>query len=282
VRDFGVAVSDQDARQIERTNDALSRLGLIWRGLANQLAVAAAPALEAVANAMAAVARTTGPLGQAIRVLFDNIGRLAATATAFAGFMAGRWVAGLVAAALSVRGLATALVLLRGAITRTGIGALIVGAGELVYQFGRLVQGAGGFGNALELMGNVARAVWDGIKATTSSFVDSFRALRSDVEAIWLRLMRFLAGKWADFLGQIAPTFNRISDAIGTGFEIDAIGTQAWVSSFDAGILRRNGRRRASGPARRASSPAPSMTCARRWRRSGRRSRGAARRAKPR
>jgi hypothetical protein len=238
VRDFGVAVSDQDARQIERTNDALSRLGLIWRGLSNQLAVAAAPALEAVANAMAALARTTGPLGQAIRLLFDNIGRLAATVTAFVGFMAGRWVAGLVAAAVSVRGLATALVLLRGAIIRTGIGALIVGAGELVYQFGRLVQGAGGFGNALELLGNVARAVWDGIKATTSSFVDSFRALRSDVEAIWLRLMRFLAGKWADFLGQIAPTFNRISDAIGAGFEIDAIGTQAWVSSFDAGISR--------------------------------------------
>jgi hypothetical protein len=69
VRDFGVAVSDQDARQIERTNDALSRLGLIWRGLANQLAVAAAPALEAVANAMAAVARTTGPLGQPPRHL---------------------------------------------------------------------------------------------------------------------------------------------------------------------------------------------------------------------
>jgi hypothetical protein len=53
---------------------------------------------------------------------------------------------GLAAAALSVRGLATALVVLRGALIRTGIGALIVGAGELVYQFGRLVQGAGGVG----------------------------------------------------------------------------------------------------------------------------------------
>jgi len=31
VHDFGVVVSDQDARQIERTNDAISRLGLIWR-----------------------------------------------------------------------------------------------------------------------------------------------------------------------------------------------------------------------------------------------------------
>ncbi|MCH2164709.1 MAG: hypothetical protein MK098_08655 [Marinovum sp.] len=73
---FGVFVSEQDADQIERTNDAISRLGLIWRGLSNQLAVAAAPALEAVANAMAAIASRTGPLGIAIRGLFDNIGRL--------------------------------------------------------------------------------------------------------------------------------------------------------------------------------------------------------------
>jgi hypothetical protein len=144
IRDFGVAVSEADADRIERTNDALSRLGLIWRGLSNQLAVAAAPALEAVAEAMAALARTTGPLGRAIRGLFDNLGRLATYAATFAGVMAGRWVAGLVAAAASVRGLAMALVVLRGAIIRTGIGALIVGAGELIYQFARLVRGAGG------------------------------------------------------------------------------------------------------------------------------------------
>ena len=39
-----------------------------------------APALEAVANAMAALARTTGPLGIAVRGLFDNLGRLASYA----------------------------------------------------------------------------------------------------------------------------------------------------------------------------------------------------------
>lgn len=238
VRDFGVVVSDQDAAQIERTNDAISRLGLIWRGLSNQLAVAAAPALESVANAMAVVARTTGPLGMAIRGLFDNLGRLVSIAGTFAAFMAGRWVAGLAAAALSVRGLATALVLLRGALIRTGIGALIVGVGELVYQFGRLVSGAGGFGAALELMGNVARAVWDGMAASMSAFGDRFRAMRADIEALWLRLMRFLGQTWADFLSRIAPGFNQIADVIGAGFQIDALGVQAWVSSFDAGIMR--------------------------------------------
>ncbi|MBW6496180.1 MAG: hypothetical protein K0B16_16815, partial [Burkholderiaceae bacterium] len=160
VQDFGVVVSDQDAAQIERTNDAISRLGLIWRGVSNQLAVAAAPALEAVANALAAVARTTGPVGIAIKALFDNIGRLTTYAATFAGLMAGRWVAGLAMAALSVRGLATTLVVLRGALIRTGIGALIVGAGELVYQFTRLVAGAGGVGEAFRLLGDLAREIW--------------------------------------------------------------------------------------------------------------------------
>jgi hypothetical protein len=251
VRDFGVVVSDEDARQIERTNDAISRLGLIWRGLSNQLAVAAAPALEAVANAMAAVARTTGPLGIAIRTLFDNLGRLVSIAGTFAALMAGRWVVGLAAAALSVRGLATALVLLRGALIRTGIGALIVGAGELVYQFSRLVSGAGGFGNALELMGNVARAVWDGIKTTMGSLVDDFRALRADIEGIWTRLMAFLAGKWADFLGMIGPTFNAVADRIGADFQIDWFGAQSWASMLDhaasnAGTMAERFRQRAA------------------------------------
>ncbi|NDW45376.1 phage tail tape measure C-terminal domain-containing protein [Ruegeria sp. PrR005] len=157
---FGVVVSEQEADQIERTNDAISRLGLIWRGLSNQLAVAAAPALEAVANAMAAVASRTGPLGIAIRGLFDNIGRLTTYAVTFATFLAGRWVAGLAAAALSVRGFATALVVLRGALIRTGVGALIVGVGELIYQLSQFVARVGGVGEAFRLLSDLASEVW--------------------------------------------------------------------------------------------------------------------------
>jgi hypothetical protein len=160
VRAFGVVVSEQDADQIERTNDAISRLGLIWRGLSNQLAVAAAPALEAVANAMAALANRTGPLGIAIRELFDNIGRLTTYAATFAAFLASRWVAGMAAAALSVRGLATALVVLRGALIRTGIGALIVGVGELIYQLSQIVARVGGVGEAFQLLSDLASEVW--------------------------------------------------------------------------------------------------------------------------
>ncbi len=160
VQDFGVAVSATDAAQIERTGDAIAKLSLIWLGLTNRLTAAVAPALETVANALADMARGTGPIGGAITALFDNIGRLATYAATFAAFMAGRWVAGLAVAALSVRGLATALVFLRGALIRTGIGALIVGAGELVYQFSQLVARVGGVGEACRLLGDLASEAW--------------------------------------------------------------------------------------------------------------------------
>lgn len=163
VQDFGVAVSAADAAQIERTGDAIAKLSLIWLGLTNRLTAAVAPALETVANALADMARGTGPIGGAITAVFDNLARLATYAATFAAFMAGRWVAGLAVAALSVRGLATALVFLRGALIRTGIGALIVGAGELVYQFSQLVARVGGVGEAFRLLGDLASEVWSRI-----------------------------------------------------------------------------------------------------------------------
>ena len=64
------------------------------------------------------------------------------------------------AAALSVRGLATALVVLRGALIRTGIGALIVGAGELVYQFSPARRRGRRLRRGLSLLGDVASEVW--------------------------------------------------------------------------------------------------------------------------
>lgn len=213
VRAFGVVVSEQDADQIERTNDAISRLGLIWRGVSNQLAVAAAPALEAVADAMAAMARTTGPLGQAIQGVFENLGRLTTYATTLATFMAGRWVAGLAAAALSVKGLATGLVVLRGALIRTGIGALIVGAGEVVYQFTRLVSAAGGVGEAMGLLKNVAVEAWDRVSLSAS--------------ATWARV----ESGWASAQAVIYDGLQGATDAV-VGWGNSAVGT--FQGAFDA------------------------------------------------
>jgi hypothetical protein len=178
VRDFGVAVSATDAVQIERTGDAIAKLSLIWLGLTNRLTAAVAPALETSANALGDAARSTGVLGQAITAVFDNLGRLTTYAATFATVMVGRWVAGLAVAAVSVKGLATALVFLRGALIRTGIGALIVGAGELVYQFNQLVGKVGGVGAAFALLRDVAAEAWDRLALAA-------KAAWSRVEAGW-------------------------------------------------------------------------------------------------
>ncbi len=213
VRDFGVVVSEADADQIERTNDAISRLGLIWRSLSNQLAVAAAPALEAVAEAMAAAARVTGPLGRAITALFENLGRIAATAGAFAALLAGRWVVSMAAAAASTIRLSGALTFLKGAIMRTGIGVLAVAAGEAIYQFARLVKSTGSLGEAWELLKDVAAEAWKKISLSAA--------------ASWARIE---AG-WAGMQAMIYDGLQRTMDAI-VGWTNSTIG--AFVGAFDA------------------------------------------------
>lgn len=158
------AVLDGDALEaLRRTQLALGTVSLVFDGLRNRIAVAVAPTVEALANAFVALASDGGILRSAIDALIGNLGRLASYAATFAAVMAGRWVAGMAAAALSVRGLAMALVFLRGALIRTGIGALIVGAGELVYQFSQLVARVGGVGEAFRLLGDLAREVWSRI-----------------------------------------------------------------------------------------------------------------------
>lgn len=155
------AVLDGDAlAALRRTEVAVGTVSLVFEGLRNRIAVTVAPSLEALASAFVALASDGGILRRAIDTLGENLGRLTTYAGTFSAFMAGRWVAGLAAAALSVRGLATALVLLRGALIRTGIGALIVGAGELVYQFSTLVARVGGVGEAFRLLSDLASEVW--------------------------------------------------------------------------------------------------------------------------
>ncbi len=157
---LGAVLDGTALEALRRVQLALGSVSLVFEGLRNRIAVAVAPTIEALAKAFVALASEGGILRTAIDALLGNLGRLATYAATFAAVMAGRWVAGLVAAALSVRGLATALVFLRGALIRTGIGALIVGAGELIYQFTQLVAKVGGVGEVFRLLGDLAREVW--------------------------------------------------------------------------------------------------------------------------
>ncbi|MFN7175231.1 MAG: hypothetical protein ACK4MT_11150, partial [Thermaurantiacus tibetensis] len=150
---------------------------------------------------------------EAITALFDNLGRLATYATTFAAVMAGRWVAGMAAAALSVRGLATALVFLRGALIRTGIGALIVGAGELVYQFSQLVTRVGGVGEAFRLLGDLAREVWSRIGLTLDAALARMAAGWESLKAAGLSALEGTIAGVVSFGDRTAAIFQGAYDA---------------------------------------------------------------------
>ena len=214
ITDFGVAVSDQDADQIRTAGDAIDRLGLVWLGLTNQLTVAVAPALEAVAYALADATRAGGVFQTSISFLGDHIGEIASIAGAFATFFAGRFIVALGAAALGVSGFSLSLTVLKGALIRTGIGALIVGAGELAYQFSKLVEGVGGFGAALGLLSDLASEVWDRIGIGVDAVVASLQASWSGTTATMAEAMQGAMVAVVGFGNSATGVFQGAFDAV--------------------------------------------------------------------
>ncbi|MGN7871164.1 tape measure protein [Paracoccus sp. 22332] len=180
----------------------------------------------------------------------DNIERLASVGIAFAAFMAGRWVAAFVAARVATFSLSTALTVLRGALIRTGIGALIVAAGELIYQFSSLVKSVGGIGTAFKLLGSVARevgqrivlafqasfalltAAWDGYRAYVFTVLDLI------VTGVVTAVDRYVA-VWHGGFEAIKAIWGRLPDAIGDLAFKAANGLIAGVEAMLNGVVTR-------------------------------------------
>ncbi|WP_439561158.1 tape measure protein [Roseinatronobacter sp.] len=164
--------------------------------------------------------RASGMVADSIIFLADNLERVAAYAIAFAGFMAVRYVAAIVAARVATMTLTGALVALRAALIRTGIGALIVGAGELIYWFGQLVRSVGGFGEALSILGRIAAGVWEGIKTSAALIPDALQIVWTSIRAQFFDLVADLTFRWSDFLRWMGTSvegvmgFGALSDAL--------------------------------------------------------------------
>ena len=164
IDDYGLALSAVDATRIEVANDAIGRLGLIGQYASEQLALRVVPALGQMAQAMTDSLREGGLLRGVIDGLVANLERMTTYIGVAVAAFGGRFVIALVAARVATFSLGGAFVFLKGALLRTGIGILVVGAGELVYQFSKLVSAAGGFGAAMGLLGDVAIETFNRIK----------------------------------------------------------------------------------------------------------------------
>jgi hypothetical protein len=92
--------------------------------------------------------------------VINNMDRLLTTAGTVAAFFAGKWVAGIIIAKAATFSFVGALTALKWALVRTGFGIVIVAAGELVYQFSRLVTASGGFGKAFGIVISTAKVLF--------------------------------------------------------------------------------------------------------------------------
>ncbi|SFO91100.1 hypothetical protein [Tranquillimonas alkanivorans] len=207
-KQFGAVLSAEAIGQLRRTHVALQEVGLVFKGFANQIATAVAPSVEAMANAFSDLALEGQPLNRAITLLTDNIERLSAwTATAVAAVGTRlAWAMG--AAALGVRGLTLSLQALRVALMRIGLGAVVVVAGEAVYQFGRLVSATGGFGEALTRLKAVAVEVWERIKDAIDTLPLAMEAATASMEVKFLRGLESMLQSFQDFTNKVVGGLN--------------------------------------------------------------------------
>jgi hypothetical protein len=213
-------ILDQDAiASLRKTSLAIAQVGTAFTGMANRIAVQVAPSLEALANGFVASMQEGGLLRGVTDAIINNLDRLAVYAgvavTAFGTY----YVGALVAARIATFSLAGSLTLLRTALIRTGIGALVVIAGELVLRFMRLMESAGGFGAALGLLKNVAVEVFDRIKIAFFVVPAAIRAGSASMNAFFLGNLASMAGAFADFTNSVADGLNGLfgTDLTGIG-----------------------------------------------------------------
>jgi len=152
------------------------------------------PLMDEVAKAVTFMKEVTI---DAANLVVNNLDRVLSYSVALAGFFTTKWVASFAAARVATFSLAGALVALQNTIRtlllRTGIGALFVALGEGVYQFVRLIKATGSFGEALNALGPVASAVWQGI-------VDSAKEIPSALKGVWLSIQSSFQTMVADII----------------------------------------------------------------------------------
>ncbi|KII11771.1 hypothetical protein OO25_19695 [Phaeobacter sp. S60] len=214
----------------QRLNAAFGRFTVLATQFGEVLLQVGVPAVEALASVAG--------------VLSDNfntvIGIVSATGVAIASTYAPAAYGAVTATAAWVASLVT----LRGALMATGIGALVVGAGVLIGKFLDLVKSTGGWGSALELLGDVASGVWEGIKAGAGSIPSALASVWELVKSDFLNLMATLSGQWRDFLQMmglsgasadeaVTDFLEASGDAAERSIKLAREASEAFTSGFD-------------------------------------------------
>jgi uncharacterized protein YukE len=142
-------------------------------------------------------------------------------ATGASGLFASAMVtfrAAVVASAISAGSFSSALIFLRATAMTVGAAfaavgailmkllpvALLVGLAKLIEIFLRLKEGAGGFGEAMKLLGDLVGAVWQGMVDSAKAIPDALSGVWMTIKAGFTSMVSGLVGTWYSFLETIA------------------------------------------------------------------------------
>ena len=203
--------------------------------------------LSPLANQLATAFQTVADVGiQMAEVIINNLDRILITAGLVAGFFATKWVAAFVAARVATFSLAAMLGVLRAAMIRTGILALVVGAGELVYQFTRLVNAAGNFSIAMGLLKDVAIESWGIIKRGASLLGEMIGGVAMMVQGAFLGAFAKIIAAFSSLTQAIASGMNALFgtniQGIGSNLAADLQSQSDYMTTGGAEIANSAGR----------------------------------------
>ena len=160
----------------------------------------------------------TNTIAQAILLLADNLQRVAVYIGVAAAVFAGAYVYGLVAAAVATGGLSAALGILRTALIRTGIGALIVILGEVILKLWEVADSVGGVGRYFTILGQTGKAALDWIIAGGYAMIDAFNGITLTIGAAFTSLWASVQSGFAALMSALQAGINSMIDGLNAAF----------------------------------------------------------------
>ena len=200
---------------------------------------------EPLSQVAGAVKGLTSSFGSAFPTLVQNIDTALIAVGLFAGLTVAKMVpsmlaasgastilssammtvrASILAASLSAGKFTFGMVALRSAALLTGaafkaVGAILmrflpiavlVGLAKMVELFMRLMKGAGGFGEAMQLLGELFSSVLRGMLTAATYLPDGMKAVWETIKAGFMGTILFLQKSWADFLHSVSRSVNEM------------------------------------------------------------------------
>ncbi|MCA0963219.1 hypothetical protein [Salipiger bermudensis] len=258
--ELGAVMSEEAIAALNEARIALGESAAAWTGLGQTIGAAAAPALEAAARASANLAVALQPVVQVLGEASQYFGQVATVAGTAAVIFGARlaisvgttYVSAAVAAvrqsvalemalgatsrgaalaSVGIKGLTTALRALKGVAISTVIGAMVVGLGEAIYWFGRLVSAVGGFGKALGMLGDVAAGVWQGIVASAAAIPSRLDGVWLSMKSSFLIRLSEMATAFHDFIWRVGNALQQTEGFEGVGDSLLGVATAASEAS---------------------------------------------------